>query len=43
MTERDHIQMLIKFKKDPYAVLENDKDNKKLMAAIDKSIKALQK
>ena len=43
MTDRDHIQILIKFKKDPYEVLKNYKDNKKLIAAIDKSIKLLQK
>ena len=41
MTE--HIKILNKFKENPYSVLDNDKDNAKLIAAINKSIKLLQK
>ena len=41
MTE--HIRILNKFKKSPYDVLNNDKDFNKLIAAINKSIKLLQK
>ena len=43
MTERDYIQILIKFRDNPYEVLKNDKDTAKLMAAVNKSIKLLQK
>lgn len=43
MTERDHGKILREFKKDPYAVLDDDKDRAKLMAAIDKSLKLLHK
>ena len=38
-----HIQILNQFKESPYETLRNDKDNKKLIAAINKSIKLLQK
>lgn len=38
-----HIQILNQFKESPYEILRNDKDNKKLIAAINKSIKLLQK
>jgi hypothetical protein len=41
MTE--HIKILNEFKKNPYGVLDNDKDNAKLIAAINKSLKLLQK
>lgn len=41
MTE--HIKILNKFKESPHSVLENDKDNAKLIAAINKSLKLLQK
>jgi hypothetical protein len=41
MTE--HIKIFNEFKKSPYRVLDNDKDNAKLIAAINKSIKLLQK
>jgi hypothetical protein len=41
MTE--HIKILNMFKESPYRVLENDKDMTKLIAAINKSIKLLQK
>lgn len=41
MTE--HIKILNEFKKNPYRVLDNDKENAKLIAAINKSIKLLQK
>lgn len=41
MTE--HIKILNEFKKNPYKMLDNDKDNAKLIAAINKSIKLLQK
>lgn len=40
---KEHIKILNKFKENPYRVLDNDKDNTKLMAAINKSIKLLQK
>ena len=40
---KEHIKILNEFKKHPLSVLENDKDNAKLMAAINKSIKLLQK
>lgn len=39
MTE--HIKILNEFKKCPYEVLHNDKDYKKLIAAINKSIKVM--
>ena len=41
MTE--HIKILNKFKENPYSVLDNDKDNAKLISAINKSLKLLQK
>lgn len=41
MTE--HIKILNRFKENPYRVLENDKNNAKLIAAINKSLKLLQK
>ena len=41
MTE--HIKILNEFKNNPYTVLDNDKSNAKLIAAINKSIKMLQK
>lgn len=40
---KEHIKILNEFKKHPLSVLENEKDNAKLMAAINKSIKMLQK
>lgn len=40
---KEHIKILNEFKKHPLSVLENNKDNEKLMAAINKSIKLLQK
>lgn len=40
---KEHIKILNKFKENPYRVLDNDKDNAKLIAAINKSIKLLQK
>ena len=36
-----HIEILRKFLDDPYEVMDNDKDSKKLVAAINKSIKIL--
>ena len=36
-----HIEILRKFLDDPYEVMGNDKDSKKLVAAINKSIKIL--
>ena len=41
MTE--HIKILNKFKEFPLEVLDNDKDKLKLLAAINKSLKLLQK
>ena len=40
---KEHIKILNEFKKRPLSVLENEKDNAKLIAAINKSIKLLQK
>jgi hypothetical protein len=40
---KDHIDILKKFKDRPYTTLDNAKDYEKLMAAINKSIKLLQK
>lgn len=40
---KEHIKILNKFKENPYSVLENEKDNAKLISAINKSIKLLQK
>lgn len=40
---KDHIDILKKFKEKPYTTLDNTKDYEKLMAAINKSIKLLQK
>ena len=40
---KEHIKILNEFKKNPLSVLENDKDNAKLMSAINKSIKLLHK
>lgn len=40
---KEHIKILNEFKKHPLSVLENDKDSAKLMSAINKSIKLLQK
>ena len=40
---KEHIEILNKFKESPWSVLENDKDNAKLISAINKSIKLLQK
>lgn len=40
---REHIKILNEFKQHPWSVLENDKDRVKLIAAINKSIKLLQK
>ena len=39
----EHVNILNKFKESSYEVLDNDKDYKKLIAAINKSIKLLQK
>ena len=39
----EHIKILNEFKKSPYEVLKSDKDTRKLVAAINKSIKLLQK
>lgn len=39
----EHIKILTKFKLSPYLVLENEKDRAKFVAAINKSIKLLQK
>ena len=39
----EHIKILRKFQTYPLSVLDNDKDKEKLMAAINKSIKLLQK
>lgn len=38
---KEHIEILRKFLDDPYEVLGDDKDKKKLVAAINKSIKVL--
>lgn len=40
---KEHIEILNKFKERPYTTLDNVKDYEKLMAAINKSIKLLQK
>ena len=40
---KEYIKILNKFKNNPLSVLENEKDNVKLMAAINKSIKLLHK
>lgn len=40
---KEHIDILKKFKDKPYTILDNVKDCEKLMAAINKSIKLLQK
>lgn len=40
---KEHIRILNKFKEHPLSVLENDKDSAKLVSAINKSIKLLQK
>lgn len=40
---KEHIKILNKFKERPLSVLENDKDYAKLISAINKSIKLLQK
>ena len=40
---KEHIKILNEFKKSPYKVLDNDKDYAKLVAAINKSLKLLQK
>ena len=39
----ENIKILNEFKKSPYEVLRNDKDTKKLIAAINKGIKLIQK
>ena len=38
-----HIKILNKFKESPLKVLDDDKDHAKLLAAINKSLKLLQK
>ena len=38
---KEHIEIMRKFLDDPYEVLGDDKDSKKLVAAINKSIKIL--
>lgn len=38
---KEHIKILNEFKKHPLSVLENEKDNAKLIAAINKSIKLM--
>lgn len=40
---KEHIKILNKFKEHPLSVLENAEDSIKLIAAINKSIKLLQK
>ena len=40
---KEHINILRKFQTYPLSVLNNDKDKEKLMAAINKSIKLLNK
>lgn len=40
---KEHIKILNEFLKHPLGVLENEKDNAKLIAAINKSIKLLHK
>lgn len=40
---KEHIKILNKFKEHPLSVLGNAEDNVKLIAAINKSIKLLQK
>lgn len=40
---KEHIKILNEFKESPYEILRSDKDTKKLIAAINKSIKLLQK
>ena len=40
---KEHIKILREFQTYPLSVLDNDKDKEKLMAAINKSIKLLQK
>lgn len=40
---KEHIRILNKFRTYPLSVLDDDKDREKLMAAINKSIKLLQK
>ena len=39
----EHIKILNKFKESPLEVLDNEKDRIKLLAAINKSVKLLQK
>lgn len=39
----ENIKILNEFKKSPYEVLRDDRDTRKLIAAINKSIKLLQK
>lgn len=40
---KEHIKIFNEFKENPYRVLENDKDSAKLISAINKSIKLMQK
>jgi hypothetical protein len=40
---KEHIKILNKFKMSPLEVLDNEKDRTKLLAAINKSLKLLQK
>jgi ribosome-associated translation inhibitor RaiA len=40
---KEHIQILKSFKEHPLAILMNEKDHEKLTAAINKSIKLLEK
>ena len=40
---KEHIKIFNEFKENPYRVLENDKDTAKLISAINKSIKMMQK
>jgi hypothetical protein len=40
---KEHIKVLNKFKESPLAVLNSEKDRAKLLAAINKSVKLLQK
>ena len=40
---KEHIQILKSFKDHPLAILMNEKDHEKLKAAINKSIKLLEK
>jgi hypothetical protein len=40
---KEHIKIFNKFKQNPLCILENDKDYAKLISAVNKSLKLLQK